>query len=156
MTRGGPVSAVAYSPEIRIGVAARLALSRGGAASPAGLPEAVRERVLYIAMRSYPHNPDPGVSLDAPESRVYITFKAVVPTPQSVEALWVSHDPESVLRTFGAVLPYRDIALIAAFPIFAVVPQSFVVGVRQDPSDRQRFHTWVAEITREDVAALRR
>jgi hypothetical protein len=152
---GGPVVAVAYSPTTRIGTAARFALARGRVLS---LPEAsgdLRERVVYIAIRDTLRSPDPRISLRDTDSRVYLAFKSPTPNRDRIEPLWLSRSPSSVLGAFGASLPFPDIALVAAFPMAAVQADWWVVASRQDPTDRQLTHTWVARFTADDVAALR-
>ena len=150
----GPVTAVAYSPEIRIGIAARELRARGKTPSVESFSTELRERVIYVALRSQPHVPDPGVSLRDSESRMYLVPRSFFPEKDRIAPVWLSHDPSTVLKRFGATPPFEDIAIIAAFPESAVRAGWSVIGARQDLKDHQRFHTWSAVVTSEDVAAL--
>ena len=112
------VAAVAYSPAVRIAMAARQAHERGVSFTIADVPVAWRERVVYVAMRSLPKSADPPVSLHDKESRVFFG-RSWSGRSERVEALWVSHDPRSVLGEFGAKLAYPDIAVVAWIPMSA-------------------------------------
>jgi hypothetical protein len=149
------IRAVAYSPEIRIGILARRLKDSGGTLSVSTVPASVRERLLFIAMRTLTQGP-PDVRLSDPETVMFLDPSGPAPSNRHVDPVWVSRDPDSVLNSFGATRPYSDVEIIGAFPVSAVREGGYVVATRQDPDDSQWKWLWAARFTQEDVDALRR
>jgi len=149
------IRAVAYSPEIRIGILARRLRDSGRTLSVSTVPASVRERLVFIGMRTLKQRP-PGVRLSDPETEVFIDPKVEAPSKWHVDPVWVSRDPDSVLNSFGATRPYSDVDIIGAFPVTALSEGCFFVALRPNIEDSQRKWAWSARFTREDVDALRR
>jgi len=147
------VTAVAYSPRARIGLAARLARSEGKTFTAADVPVDWRAPVLWVAFRDE-RKGDSSASLHAPMIEACVSQNSGCIGSTVVKSLWLSHDPAQLLSPVTRTLPYRDVAIIVAFPVAALKAGWLVLAQVQDDADDRRHWLWAAHLQDGDIAAI--
>lgn len=155
----GYVAALLYTPFVRIAMAAHAARAQGAMFELANVPDAWRERVVYVAMRWFPYGPaEPGgPHADNQEVSVTLVPRGKLPDyVDRVDPIWLSRDT-ALLTAFGAKVPYPDVVAIAAFPMATLLADhEFIVFRRTVTQTGQRGgHFRVAKMTAADISALR-
>ena len=147
------VTAVAYSPRARIGLAARLARSEGKPFTAADVPAEWRAPVVWIAFRDE-RKGDSSASLNAPIIESCVSQNSGCVGSTVVKSLWLSHDPAKLLSPVTRTLPYRDVAIIVAFPVAAMKSGMLVIAQVKDDVVEGRHWIWSAHLLDGDIAAI--
>jgi hypothetical protein len=155
----GYVAALLYTPFVRIAMAAHTGRTRGVTFGSADVPDAWRERVVYVAMRWFPHDPGESGGVEADTQDVSVTLVPSGYLPgyvDRVDPIWLSHDP-ALLAPFGVTVPYPDVVAIAAFPMAALRADHDVIAFRRTVTDtgQRGGHYRLARIAASDISALR-
>jgi hypothetical protein len=151
-----------YTPFLRVALAAKAAHQRGHSFAVSDVPSSLIEPVAYVAVRWYCCvDRDHGDDLASWHPLVPFDYKIAVPgdrfpSPLNlVTPLWVSRDL-SILSNFGAEVPYKDIVLIAAYPMSALKADMDIVIYREvREGDRGRRFIENGRIAAEDLARWR-
>ncbi len=159
-----------YTPFLRIALAAKAARDRREDFTPADVKTAWIEPVVYVAFRWYccvdldhghdlaswdPSKPPVDYKIAVPGDRVTRgrTGLSVTTSP-----LWISHDL-SLLASFGGAPPYRDVVLVAAYPMSALATSPDFVIYRELPSvidpSWKNASLIVGRVTPDDLARWR-
>jgi hypothetical protein len=155
-----------YTPFLRVALAAKAARSAGRDFASGDVTPSLIEPVIYVAFRWYCCvDPDHGVDLASWDpSRAPADYQIAMPgdrVARSHSRLRVTASPLSISRDisllarFGGDLPYRDVVLIATYPV-SVLPSgpSFVIYRKwPSPSFPQGKTTsiLVGQVTPEDL-----
>jgi hypothetical protein len=119
-----------YTPFLRVALAAKAARAAGRDFTSRDVTRSLIEPVVYVAFRWYCCvDPAHGNDLDSWDpSRPPVDYKIAVPgdrspgSPSSLRLaspLWTTRDT-SLLTTFGGAPPYRDVVMLAAYPMAAL------------------------------------
>jgi hypothetical protein len=130
-----------YTPFLRVALAAKAARDKREDFTPADVKAAWIEPVVYVAFRWYCCvDRDHGNDLAAWDpSKPPVDYEIAVPGDRvlggrvTASPLWVRHDI-SLLASFGGDPPYRDVVLIAAYPMSALSTSPDFVIYREWPS----------------------
>jgi len=129
-----------YTPFLRVAFLSHAAAERGERLEPADVTPVVTEPLAYIAFRWYGRDvvdPSRAEEFAALPPRVAMlrtpppsVEKAGVPfstVRSGVPPVW-SKPAGALLETFGATLPYDDVAFVAAYPLESLTPlRTFVM-----------------------------
>jgi hypothetical protein len=155
-----------YTPFLRVALAAKAARSAGRDFTSNDVTRVLIEPVVYVAFRWYccvdPEHGDDLASWDP--TKPPVDYKIAVPGDQRVgtlrlaSPLWTSRDT-SLLTTFGGAPPYRDVVLIAAYPMNVLTGGANFAIYREwgSPSlpEGGSASILVGEVTPEDVTHWR-
>jgi hypothetical protein len=134
-----------YTPFLRVALAAKAARDKRKDFTPADVKAAWIEPVVYVAFRWYccvdrDHGDTPA---EWDPSKPPVDYKIAVPGDSvlrgnpglrvTVSPLWVRHDM-SLLASFGGEPPYKDVVLLAAYPMSALSTSPDFVIYREWPS----------------------
>jgi hypothetical protein len=137
------VVGLVYTPFVRVALAAHAAATAGRTFTQDDLTADLTEPIVYVAFRWY-GGIDPALLPDTAAAFAAADYKIAMagdrddrrmqgqlafPPPP----LWTSRDL-SLLRRFGAERPYRDIALIAAYPAAVITPNVSFAIYKEWPS----------------------
>jgi len=155
-----------YTPFLRVALAAKAAREAGRGFTRSDVPPTLIDPVAYIAFRWYccdhdrpdPESFDPFRPFD---------YKLAVPGDKVLRAwglrataapLWIGRDV-SLLASFGGELTYRDVVLIAAYPMSVLSTGHDFVIYREwpSPSDPRAMNreVRVGRVTRQDLTRWR-
>jgi hypothetical protein len=160
-----------YTPFLRVALAANVARSAGRDFASSDVTPSLIEPVIYIAFRWYCCvDSDHGNDLASWDpSRPPVDYKIAVPGDRVVRShsrlrvtaspLWTSHDT-SLLASFGGDLPYRDVVLIASYPMSVLTAgANFIIYREWGPSPtfpaEKNTSMLVGQVTREDLTHWR-
>jgi len=130
-----------YTPFLRVAFLSHAAVERRERLEPADVSPALTEPLAYIAFRWYGRagmvDPSRAEEFAATRPRVAMlrtlppsVEKAAVPfstVRAGVPPVW-SKPASELLETFGATLPYDDVAFVAAYPLESLTPlRTFVI-----------------------------
>jgi hypothetical protein len=132
-----------YTPFLRVALAAKAAREARRSFTARDVPPSLVEPVAYVALRWYCCDRDHGTDPANFDPSTPFDYKIVVPGARVLRAnsslqvtaspLWVRRDV-SLLASFGGDLPYRDVVLVAAYPMSVLsAPCDFVI-YREFPS----------------------
>lgn len=119
------VVAAVYTPFLRIAFLSHAAAERGREVDPASVDASLMDPLVHMAFRWYCCDSDHVASLKASKPRASMFRTAAGTSPprgvllaaiRGVPPVWSKPGSES-LTQFGAMPPYDDIALVAAFPL---------------------------------------
>jgi hypothetical protein len=150
-----------YTPFLRVALAARAAHQRGHSFAVSDVPSSLIEPVAYVAVRWYCCvDRDHGDDLASWHPLVPFDYKIAVPGDRFprplnlVTPLWVSRDL-SILSNFGAEVPYKDIVLVAAYPMSALKADMDIVIYREFREGDRGSGFANGRITAQDLARWR-
>ena len=116
----GEPAGVVYTPFQRIAWAAHVREAAGRPLTVDEVPAWLAAPVVYVALRAPPVSGDAG---PGPLSVVVVAAGTPTccrdPQPALVRPVWVTDDPAAIAR-FGAPVPFRDLGVIAAYPLAAL------------------------------------
>jgi hypothetical protein len=159
-----------YTPFLRVALAAKAARSAGHDFASEDVTHSLIEPVIYIAFRWYCCvDPDHGNDLASwNPSTAPVDYKIATPgdrVARSHSRLRVTASPLSISRdisllaSFGGDLPYRDVVLIATYPVSVLpsAPNFVIYREWPSPSVRQGKTTsiLVGKVTPQDVTRWR-
>jgi len=131
-----------YTPFLRVALAAKAARQAGRTFAQSDVSQSLIEPLAYVALRWYccdrdrndPASFDPFMPFDykiaTPGDRV---VRAPYGLRVTASPVWIKRDI-SILASFGGDLPYRDVVLVAAYPISVLSTACDFVIYRELPS----------------------
>jgi hypothetical protein len=156
-----------YTPFLRVALAAKVARQAGRTFAQSDVSQSLIEPVAYIALRWYccdrdrndPASFDPLTPFDykiaAPGDRVLRPNSGLRVTTSPV---WTTRDV-SLLASFGGDLPYRDVVLVAAYPMSVFSTACDFVIYRELPSrtvpEGRYTELRIGRVTPEDLTRWR-
>jgi len=153
-----------YTPFLRVALAAKMARQAGRTFAQTDVSPSLIEPVAYVALRWYccgsdRNDPAPLTPFDykiaAPGDRVLQANSGLRVTTSPV---WIRHDV-SLLASFGGDLPYRDVVLVAAYPMSILSTACDFVIYRELPSrtvpEGKDTELRIGRVTPEDLTRWR-
>ena len=156
-----------YTPFLRVALAAKAARQAGRTFAQSDVSQSLIEPLAYVALRWYccdrdrndPASFDPFVPFDykiaTPGDRV---VRAPYGLRVTTSPVWIKRDI-SILASFGGDLPYRDVVLVAAYPMSAFSTACDFVIYREFPSrtvpERRDTELRIGRVTPEDLTRWR-